>query len=141
MSNLEDAEEEEFLELEEEVETISQRILEYRISLPDQLSSTFSSLIASQRPVYPTHLVEQGNEAAGFTQGLVRLTESEKMDLVVAEEAGKIQLLKQKIASNATTMPIMLNKMKEYIAKIDKLESSNGIDGIIRPAFKRKRIS
>lgn len=55
-----------------------------------------------------------------------------------SDEAEKLQLLKQKIASNGTAMPVILNRMKEYMARIDKLDSSNEI---IRPAFKRKRTS
>lgn len=53
-------------------------------------------------------------------------------------EAEKLQLLKQKISSNASALPVILNRMKEYMARIDKLESSNGV---IHPAFKRKRTS
>lgn len=53
-----------------------------------------------------------------------------------SDEAEKLQLLKQKIASNGTAMPVILNRMKEYMARIDKLDSSNGI---IHPSFKRKR--
>ncbi|KAI3449190.1 hypothetical protein Pfo_005855 [Paulownia fortunei] len=142
------AEEEEVLKLEEEVEQMAQKILEYRTTLPDQLGSTLSSLLASQRPVLPTHLVDEGPEPkirtlpgpdseAGVSQDLMR----ENMALSVSddpEEAEKMQLLKQKISRNAAALPVVLNRMKEYMARIDKLESSNGI---IHPAFKRKRTS
>ncbi|KAL3814840.1 hypothetical protein ACJIZ3_016108 [Penstemon smallii] len=115
---------------------MAQRILEYRDTLPDQLSSTISSLLASQRPVLPTHLVQP---ESGPTQDLVRPVELENTALVIIEEpeeAEKIKLLKQKIASNASTMPTLLKRMREYMGRIDKLESSNGV---IHPAFKRKR--
>ncbi|KAK4415932.1 hypothetical protein Salat_2700600 [Sesamum alatum] len=142
------AEEEEVLKLEEEVEQMAQKVLEYRTTLPDQLTSTLSSLLASQRPVLPTHLIDEGAETetrtppgpdseAGVSQGSAR----ENMALSATdgpEEAEKIQLLKQKISSNASALPVVLNRMKEYMARIDKLESSNGI---IHPAFKRKRNS
>lgn len=52
--------------------------------------------------------------------------------------AKKIQLLKDKISSNVSAMPIVLKRMKECISKIDKLDSNNGI---IHPAFKRKKTS
>lgn len=52
------------------------------------------------------------------------------------DEAEKIQLLKQKISSNAAAMPALLSRMKEYMARIDKLDSSTGI---IHPAFNKKR--
>ncbi|KAK6789876.1 hypothetical protein RDI58_013676 [Solanum bulbocastanum] len=54
----------------------------------------------------------------------------------VQKEAEKVQLLKQKITSNASAIPIVLNRMKEGMAKIDKLQSSNKV---IHPAFKRGR--
>ncbi|KAL0412020.1 UNVERIFIED_CONTAM: hypothetical protein Slati_3791700 [Sesamum latifolium] len=47
------AEEEEVLKLEEEIEQMAQKVLEYRTTLPDQLTSTLSSLLAFQRPVLP----------------------------------------------------------------------------------------
>lgn len=56
----------------------------------------------------------------------------------VQKEAEKAQLLKQKITSNASAIPIVLNRMKEGMAKIDKLQSSNKV---IHPAFKRGRTS
>ncbi|XP_059457625.1 uncharacterized protein LOC132187352 isoform X2 [Corylus avellana] len=54
------------------------------------------------------------------------------------EMAKKIQLLKDKMSSNASVMPNVLKRMKECISKIDKLDSNNGI---IHPAFKRKKTS
>ncbi|KAK6142815.1 hypothetical protein DH2020_023163 [Rehmannia glutinosa] len=127
---------------------MAEKILEYRTTLPDQLSSTLSSLLASQRPVSPAHFVDEGSEPetrtlpgadseACASQGSTR----ENMALSAiddSEEAEKIQLLKQKISSNACALPVVLNRMKEYMARIDKLESSNVI---IHPAFKRKRTS
>ncbi|KAL0309237.1 UNVERIFIED_CONTAM: hypothetical protein Sradi_5866000 [Sesamum radiatum] len=114
---------------------MAQKVLEYRTTLPDQLTSTLSSLLAFQRPVLPTHLIDEVAEPetrtppgpdseAGVSQG--------------PEEAEKIRLIKQKISSNASALPVLLNRMKEYMARIDKLESSSGI---IHPAFKRKRNS
>ncbi|KAL2461571.1 hypothetical protein Adt_44991 [Abeliophyllum distichum] len=141
----EDYEEEEVLKLEEEVEQIAQKILEYRTTLPDQLNSTLASLLSSQRPIIPPNRLsenesESGPESdAGPNPGVP--VESNRMASLVGEdqeEAEKVRLLKQKISSNASTMPIVLKRMKDYMARIDKLEASNGI---IHPAFKRKRTS
>lgn len=48
----------------------------------------------------------------------------------------KVRLLKEKISSNIALMPIVLNRMRECMSKIDKLDSS---DQVIHPAFKRKK--
>ncbi|CAL5401010.1 hypothetical protein CsSME_00023918 [Camellia sinensis var. sinensis] len=61
---------------------------------------------------------------------------SEEQDRETAE---KTQLLKQKISSNVSALPLLLKRMKECISKIDNLQSSN--EFIIHPAFKRKRTS
>ena len=55
-----------------------------------------------------------------------------------SDETEKLQLLKQKISSNASAMPVVLNRLKEYMARIDALDSSNMI---IHPAFKMKQTS
>lgn len=52
------------------------------------------------------------------------------------ENAEKVQLLKQKISSNASAMQIVLKRLNDCIARFDMLESSNVI---IHPAFKRRK--
>lgn len=52
------------------------------------------------------------------------------------ENAAKIRLLKSKLSSNVSAMPVILKRMNECIAAIDKLGRCN-VD--IHPAFKRKR--
>ncbi|KAL0428876.1 UNVERIFIED_CONTAM: hypothetical protein Sradi_0513600 [Sesamum radiatum] len=131
------AAEEELLKLEEEVQEMAEKLLEYRATLPDKLDSTLSSLLASQRPLSPTCLAVEGSglesgtpprpdAEAGATQGLERTVEAEK-----------IQLLKQKISGNALTLPVVLKRMEVYMAKIEELASSNEV---IHPVFKRKRV-
>lgn len=44
-------EEEDVQKLESDVKQMAQKILEYRATLPDQLKSTFASILSSQRPV------------------------------------------------------------------------------------------
>ncbi|KAL1559950.1 hypothetical protein AAHA92_10229 [Salvia divinorum] len=123
------ADEEQVLKLELELEEMTQKLLDYRTTLPGKLSSTISSLLQSQRLVLPVPDAD-----AGVSQGLMR----ETTGLPVAAEAEKLQLLKQKILSNVTAMPVVLNRLKEYMARIDALDSSNGI---IHPAFEMKRTS
>ncbi|GER46396.1 hypothetical protein STAS_23435 [Striga asiatica] len=142
---LEAAEEDEVLKLEVEVQQMAQKIFEYRAILPDQFSSTLRSVLASGKPVFTTRLADERTEPAtpvlprpdseaGISRGLMR----ENTDLPATEdkeEDDKIQLLQQKISSNTVFLPALLNRMKEYMARIDKLESS---DLIIHAAFKRK---
>lgn len=67
-------------------------------------------------------------------------TRGEAMDVhdESLETAKKIQLLKDKISSNITMIPTVLKRMKECISTIDNLDSYNGV---IHPAFKRKKTS
>ncbi|KAG6389297.1 hypothetical protein SASPL_150764 [Salvia splendens] len=116
------ADEQEVLKLEEELEEIAQKLLDYRTNLSGQLSSTISSLLESQRLLLPGLMRD--------TAGLPVMADS--------DEAEKLQLLKQKISSNASAMPVVLNRLKEYMARIDALDSSNRI---IHPAFKMKQTS
>ncbi|KAL6513597.1 hypothetical protein OROGR_021083 [Orobanche gracilis] len=132
--DLQEDEEEELIELQEEVEQIAQKILEYRTTLPGQLTSTLSSLLASQRPFLPTHLVDEGldpetgtlsglNSEAGNGEGLMR----ENMTLSVKEDsqqAEKIRLLNKKISSFPAVVRDVVSRTKECMARIGKLESS-----------------
>ncbi|KAL2477822.1 hypothetical protein Fot_46836 [Forsythia ovata] len=145
---LEKIEEEEVLKLEEEVEQIAQKVVQYRTSIPDELAS----LLAFQRPVSTTHSGDgrfeskahpaPGQESeSGRSPGMGRHLESGTTASLVGdiqEEAEKIRLLKHKISSNTSIMPIVLNRIHEYMARMDKLES---LKGIIHPALKRKWIS
>ncbi|KAL2460696.1 hypothetical protein Adt_44116 [Abeliophyllum distichum] len=139
-------EEEEVLKLEEEVEQIAQKVVQYRTSLPEELAS----LLAFQRPTtHPgdgrsktkAHPAPGQESESGRSLGTGRHLESgntASLVGVVQEEAERIQFLKQKISSNTSIMPIVLNRIQGYMARMDKLESLNGI---IHPAFKRKGIS
>lgn len=53
------------------------------------------------------------------------------------ESAEKVKLLKEKISSNCAAMPIVLKRMKDCIAKIEKLDSYNAAN--IHQGFKRKK--
>ncbi|XP_073038587.1 uncharacterized protein [Primulina eburnea] len=137
-SEVREEEEDEVLKLEEEVERMAEKVLDCRTSLPYQLTSTLASLLSSQRPIVPDPEFGTDSEV-GVSQGVARPGESGSVTLLIREDRGeeeKIQLLKQKISTNASKMQTVIQRMKEYMARIDKLESPNDV---IHPAFKRKR--
>lgn len=84
------AEEEEVVKLEEEVEQMAQKILDYRTTLPPQLSSTISSLLQSQRPVLPTHLLDT---ESGASQGLSIITRSNGAIIIICGNLNVFVLL------------------------------------------------
>ncbi|XP_062155002.1 uncharacterized protein LOC133863044 [Alnus glutinosa] len=132
-------EEEEVEKLEADVKEMAHKILEYRATLPDQLRTTLASALAAQRPVSPDGLGLAPSGAPNTDSGgQFKSSEVAPQAEEDQEMAKKIQLLKDKISSNASAMPIVLKRMKECISKIDKLDSNNGI---IHPAFKRKKTS
>ncbi|TXG62841.1 hypothetical protein EZV62_009835 [Acer yangbiense] len=144
-----ECEEEELEKLESDVKQMAQRILEYRATLPDQLKNTFASILSAQRPALPG-IEPQSEPGPSRDHNPVIISEyyadsgghvESKGTTLVGEEqktADKISLLKDKISSNISAMPIVLKRMKECISKIDKLDSYNGI---IHPAFKKKKPS
>ncbi|XP_075474372.1 uncharacterized protein LOC142505318 isoform X1 [Primulina tabacum] len=148
-SEVREEEEDEVLKLEEEVERMAEKVLDCRTSLPYQLTSTLASLLSSQRPIVPElevgtdtgsdSEVGVGQENFPLYAGVARPGESGSVTLLIREDRGqeeKIQLLKQKMSTNASKMQTVMQRMKEYMARIDKLESPNDV---IHPAFKRKR--
>ncbi|KAK3194829.1 hypothetical protein Dsin_026139 [Dipteronia sinensis] len=136
-----ECEEEELEKLESDVKQMAQRILDYRATLPDQLKNTFALILSAQRPALPG--IEPQSEpgpSLDHNPDSGGHVESKGTTLVGEEQktADKICLLKDKISSNISAMPIVLKRMKECISKIDKLDSYNGI---IHPAFKKKKPS
>ncbi|PON92071.1 hypothetical protein TorRG33x02_121430 [Trema orientale] len=96
--------------LESEVKEMSEKILQYRASLPDKLKDTFVSLLAAQRPILPEGS-EPGtsgdpNPDAGRVTSNIHGDEDQ-------ETIEKIRLLKDKISSNASSMPVVLKRMRE----------------------------
>ncbi|GMY09184.1 Packaging protein [Fagus crenata] len=126
--------EDEVEKLESDVKQMAQKLLEYRTTLPDQLRSILTSVLTAQRPVFPDPSEPPNPDAGGQAKDSEgRLCAEEDQ-----ETAEKLRLLKDKISSNVSAMPIVLKRMKECISRIDKLDSNNGI---IHPAFKRKKTS
>ncbi|KAF3627420.1 putative protein, chloroplastic-like [Capsicum annuum] len=129
--------EEEIQKLEQQVNQMADKILDYRYTIPGQLKTTLDSILAAQRPVYDTR---QGPESQPGCSNYPSTSDVEGCGASLAgevqKEAEKAQLLKQKITSNASALPIVLNRMKEGMARIDKLQSSKKV---IHSAFKRGR--
>ncbi|CAM8925079.1 unnamed protein product [Rhodiola kirilowii] len=121
-------------ELESEVNAMARKIMEYRSSLPEQLKSRFASLIEAQRPVIklPDFLPGPSDGNVG-EDGAPSNSEAE----CDKETAEKICLLKQKMSSNASMVPLVIRRMNECIDRIDKLDTCSFT---VNPVFKRKRI-
>lgn len=139
-------EEEEIEKIEAEVKEMGEKILNYRTTLPLQLKSSLSSILAAQRPIIlPTHFDSGSESQPGPSTHPgpdgVRPIGSGNGALLEGEyqETEKIELLNQKFSSNASVMPVILKRMKDCMRRIDHLDSCNGI--IIHPAFKSKRTS
>ncbi|XP_070038565.1 uncharacterized protein [Nicotiana tomentosiformis] len=129
--------------LEEEVKQKAERIAEYRGIILGQLKTDISSIFAAQRPVLGTRFGDGSESQSGdpCSSDVGGPTESGNIAMLAGEEqkeAEKVQLLKKKNLESASAIPVVLNRMKECMARIDKLQSCNGV---IHPAFKRKRTS
>ncbi|KAI5598644.1 hypothetical protein BDE02_02G146900 [Populus trichocarpa] len=134
----EEEEAEELEQLETQVKQMAKKILEYRVTLPDQLKTTLALLLSSQRPILPD--CDSGSDPGpsgelnpGGQEKSSRAALLTKEDRKTAE---KVHLLKEKISSNVSTMPVVLKRMKDCISRINKLDSYNGS---IHPAFKKKK--
>ncbi|CAK7348089.1 unnamed protein product [Dovyalis caffra] len=128
----EEEEEEELEMLETEVKQMAKKIIEYRANLPDQLKTTVASLLSSQRPILP----DFDSESVPGPSGELNPDDSGRQDkssraALLTEEDQKtserVHLLKEKISSNVSAMPVVLKRMKDCISKIDKLDSYNSI--------------
>lgn len=142
-NELEEREEEDVEKLEEDVNEMAQKILDYRTTLPDQLKSALASSLVAQRPAFPTRLSD-GSEPgpSGCTnpdaEGPIELGRRPPLAQEDHDTAEKTRLLKQKISSNASALPVLLKRMKECISRIESRESCNEF---IPPVFKRKKTS
>ncbi|KAG4922408.1 hypothetical protein JHK82_051378 [Glycine max] len=122
----ESEEDSELERLESDLKQMAHRILDYRTKLPDQLNATLRSILDAQRPFLSPGTSEQNisrEESSSAPED--------------PETAKKLKLLNEKISSNCSAMPIVLKRMKDCIARIEKFDSYN--DSMIHPAFKRKK--
>ncbi|XWS32194.1 hypothetical protein CRYUN_Cryun23aG0139500 [Craigia yunnanensis] len=125
--------EEDLEELESDVKKMAEKILEYRATIPDQLKITLDSILSTQRPNFSR--IDDGSEPGPSAE---HNADSEEMEVDEERRAKeKIRLLKEKISSNISAMPIVVKRMKECISRIEKLDSCNGI---IHPAFKKRKL-
>ncbi|XWS77037.1 hypothetical protein CRYUN_Cryun01aG0228900 [Craigia yunnanensis] len=125
--------EEDLKELESDVKKMAEKILEYRATIPDQLKTTLDSVLSTKRPNLPR--IDDGLEPGPSAEHNANSEEMELHEERRTEE--KIRLLKEKISSNISAMPIVVKRLKECISRIEKLDSCNGI---IHPAFKKQKI-
>ncbi|CAN1308749.1 hypothetical protein LINPERPRIM_LOCUS27485 [Linum perenne] len=128
-------EEKDLEELADEVHQMATKIQEYRATLPDQLKTTLASLLSSQRPLMPNI---DSSEASGPESIPIK---SSTGALRSEEEDEKVKLLKEKLAKNASSMPLVLKRMKDCMSKMENLEESLSSKRDIHPAFKKKRNS
>lgn len=137
-----DAEDEELEQLDEEVKELAHKLDQIRRAMPSVLRDKLESLLVTMRPAFtepqvnpsaqlqsgsldkPTFAeegLEKGHGAAPlFTAG------GEEEDEEERETAAQIALLKSKIAANVTAMPALLERMKQIIEKISKLDQYKG---------------
>ncbi|KAK4266833.1 hypothetical protein QN277_023702 [Acacia crassicarpa] len=133
----EDSGTDELEKLESDVKQMAQEVMERRSTLSEQLKSTLASVLAAQRPLVPEFSDighPEAPDSGGSEQGI--LMRQKLSDVEDPETAKKRQLLKEKMSSNARVMPVVLKRMKDCIARIEKLDSHNAI---IHPAFKRRK--
>ncbi|CAN4097430.1 unnamed protein product [Withania somnifera] len=128
--------EEEIQQLEEQVHEMAEKIVDYRTTIPAQLKTILHSILATERPLFDT----QGPQSQPGCSNHPSTSDVEGCGASLAgevqKEAEKAQLLKQKITSNASAIPVVMNRMKESMTRIDKLQCSSKV---IHPAFKRGR--
>ncbi|XP_010670546.2 uncharacterized protein LOC104887580 [Beta vulgaris subsp. vulgaris] len=121
--------------LEEEVKEMVKKVEEYRSTLPNQLKSSLSSILSSQRPDFS--LLDNAFSGPQSGAGSSLPNSSTELEVDDGEKTpDEVQLLRDKISSNISAIPKVLKRMNECISKIDKLVSSNET---IHPAFKRKK--
>ncbi|XP_008804023.2 uncharacterized protein LOC103717422 [Phoenix dactylifera] len=123
---------------------MARRILDFRRTIPDRLMEAFSSRLVAQRPLLPPQI---GSASApsetlvGADSGAdVRLESQLTWGTSPAEAdqlmLGKLNIFRAKTASNIAAMPVILKRLNDCIARIDKLDQYNAS---IHPVFKRKR--
>ncbi|XP_072957143.1 uncharacterized protein [Typha angustifolia] len=134
-------------ELEREVSEMGRRILEYRRTIPDRLLEGLSSSFVSQRPHLPPQVVgvsspldrsaQAGVSGDPVAEAWERSGQNDGASFAEPDQRmlEKLDTFRAKTASNIAAMPIILKRMNECIAKIDKLEQCNIK---IHPAFTRK---
>ncbi|XP_010907897.2 uncharacterized protein [Elaeis guineensis] len=123
---------------------MARRILNFRRTIPEGLVEAFSSRLVAQRPLLPPQLGASSSPSqalVGADSGADVRAESELNEGTCLAEADramleKFHIFKAKTASNVAAMPIILKRLNECIARIDKLDQYNVN---IHSVFRRKR--
>ncbi|KAJ8623887.1 hypothetical protein MRB53_032417 [Persea americana] len=135
----EEDEEGEIEDLERQVGEMAEKIIHFRTTVPDLLKETLESSLIARRPFLPQIDLSQASVTSDRNHGAganIELSNQALLEEEDPETAAKICLLKSKISSNVSAMPVILKRMNECITAIDKLDRCN-VD--IHPAFKRRR--
>ncbi|KAL4567079.1 hypothetical protein LXL04_022651 [Taraxacum kok-saghyz] len=125
---------EELHKLEEDVKSMSQKIAEFRETLPDHLKNTLASIIAAHRPANLTAPDDLSDPGPSDNLHSDATTPFDGKMLV--ENDQKVEMIKKKICENAKMMPLLVNQMKHCMSRIDTLQPFK--QDVIHSAFTRK---
>ncbi|ONK71854.1 uncharacterized protein A4U43_C04F13070 [Asparagus officinalis] len=145
-----DEDERDLEELEREVKEMAEKILECRRTMPGRIFEALSSHLVAQRPLIPdlgftssSSSISGRDTEAGTSRGPSReLRENDELiqgASLVEADAGmleKLQTFRDKTASNVAQLPVILKRMNECIARLDRIDK---YDVNLHSAFKRKR--
>ncbi|KAG8083094.1 hypothetical protein GUJ93_ZPchr0014g46636 [Zizania palustris] len=108
-----EATEEDLAELESEMDGLGRRLLEYRRDAATRLLGAAASRLTSLRPLARLEV------ATGQIGAATLLAEADK------EKLEKLKIFKGKTEASIAAMPLVLKRMDESIARIEKLERLN----------------
>ncbi|KAG8044260.1 hypothetical protein GUJ93_ZPchr0137g29193 [Zizania palustris] len=120
-----EATEEDLAELESEMDGLGRRLLEYRRDAATRLLGAAASRLTSLRPLARLEVYDAvadvyiAEVATGQIGAATLLAEADK------EKLEKLKIFKSKTEASIAAMPMVLKRMDESIARIEKLERLN----------------